>query len=416
VTRLGRPPSARKELRALLTEMFDDGTGQVAPLLAGLLENLVSMPRPTLCRNWLRNNAHARDYLRGLAHGDIPLSHEALLDLPSWRTAAHLCDLLMAAGALVAVDRQILLFERWYRSEVKAVADPQHAQALRQFTTWRLLPRMRARACKPVPDLRHAERGSARVQQGAAVPRLAGRPRPLPPGLDAGRYRCLVRHCDRPGCHAHLPEWAIASRAMPRLDVPARRHAERAPISQHRRLALIHRFLTDKRIELRTRVAGCLLLLYAQPVSRLARLTLDDIITGDDGQVFIRLGDPPTPVPEPFAAMLTELAANRVNMNTAANPGCQWLFPGQRVGQPLMPIGLRRQLHELGIPLTQARTAAFRQLVLQAPPPVVARSLGFDYGTATEHAIAAGGTWNRYPAARRDSTLAPLHPSRGGAP
>ena len=28
----------------------------------------------------------------------------------------------------------------------------------------------------------------------------------------------------------------------------------------------------------------------------------------------------------------------------------------------------------------------------------------------------AGGTWNRYPAARRDSTLAPLHPSRGGAP
>ena len=160
-------------------------------------------------------------------------------------------------------------------------------------------------------------------------------------------------------------KWAIASRAMPRLDVPARRHAERAPISQHRRLALIHRFLTDKRIELRTRVAGCLLLLYAQPVSRLARLTLDDIITGDDGQVFIRLGDPPTPVPEPFAAMLTELAANRVNMNTAANPGCQWLFPGQRVGQPLMPIGLRRQLHELGIPLTQARTAAFRQLVLR---------------------------------------------------
>jgi integrase len=145
-------------------------------------------------------------------------------------------------------------------------------------------------------------------------------------------------------------KWAIASRAMPCLDVPARRHAERAPISQHRRLALIHRFLTDKRIELRARVAGCLLLLHAQPVSRLARLTLDDIITGDDGQVFIRLGDPPTPVPEPFAAMLTELAANRVNMNTAANPGCQWLFPGQRVGQPLMPIGLRRQLHELGIP------------------------------------------------------------------
>jgi hypothetical protein len=87
--------------------------------------------------------------------------------------------------------------------------------------------------------------------------------------------------------------------------------------------------------------------------------------------------------------MLTELAANRVNMITAANPGCQWLFPGQRAGQPLMPIGLRRQLHELGIPLTQARTAAFRQLVLQTPPPVVARSLGFDL-TAVLRAVADG--------------------------
>ena len=144
--RVGGPPSCRRELRAQLSELLDDGTGQVAPALTGLLENLVSMPEPTLCRNWLRNNAHARDYLRGLARGEIPLTHEALLGLPSWRTAVHLCDLLMAVGALPATDRQILLFERWYRDQIKAVDDPQHAQALRQFTTWRLLPRMRSRA------------------------------------------------------------------------------------------------------------------------------------------------------------------------------------------------------------------------------------------------------------------------------
>ena len=69
-------------------------------------------------------------------------------------------------------------------------------------------------------------------------------------------------------------------------------------------------------------------------VSRLARLTLDDIITGDDGQVFIRLGDPPTPVPEPFAAMLTELAANRVNMNTATRN------PAAALPVPSVPSGL----------------------------------------------------------------------------
>ncbi|XVQ15772.1 hypothetical protein ACQP1W_25630 [Spirillospora sp. CA-255316] len=57
------------------------------------------------------------------------------------------------------------------------------------------------------------------------------------------------------------------------------------------------------------RVAGCLVLLYAQPVSRLVRLAVHDVIH-DDGQVSPRLGDPPTPVPEPFAAMLTELAGS----------------------------------------------------------------------------------------------------------
>ena len=102
---------------------------------------------------------------------------------------------------------------------------------------------------------------------------------------------------------------------MPRLDIPWQRQTRRASVSQHRRLALLNRFLTDQRIPLRTRVAACLLLLYAQPVARLVRLTIDDVID-HDGQVFIRLGDAPAPVSEPFAAMLTKLAANRANMTT----------------------------------------------------------------------------------------------------
>ena len=56
-------------------------------------------------------------------------------------------------------------------------------------------------------------------------------------------------------------------------------------------------------------------------------------------------------------------------------------------------------------------SVSFRQLVLQAPPPVVARALGYDYGTAADHAIAAGGTWNRYPAAHRRSPS--VTPNRG---
>jgi hypothetical protein len=119
-----------------------------------------------------------------------------------------------------------------------------------------------------------------------------------------------------------------------------------------------------------------------------------------DGQVSIRLGDPPTPVPEPFASMLTGLAANRANMNTAANPACAWLFPGGRAGQPLTPGALLQQFRALGVPAVQARTSAFRQLVLQAPAPVAAHALGYSPTAAAGHVLAAGGTWSRYPGSR----------------
>jgi hypothetical protein len=51
-------------------------------------------------------------------------------------------------------------------------------------------------------------------------------------------------------------------------------------------------------LPLRARVAAALVLLYAQPVTRIVRLTVDDVI--DDGATLtVRLGDPPSPLPEP---------------------------------------------------------------------------------------------------------------------
>jgi hypothetical protein len=41
------------------------------------------------------------------------------------------------------------------------------------------------------------------------------------------------------------------------------------------------------------------MLLYAQPTSRLTRRITGDI-TRNGHQIFLRLGDPPVPVPEPF--------------------------------------------------------------------------------------------------------------------
>jgi hypothetical protein len=66
---------------------------------------------------------------------------------------------------------------------------------------------------------------------------------------------------------------------MPKLSPPTiqRRQGE-SSMTQHQRLTLLRKILTDERAQLRIRVTACLLLLYAQPVSRIVRLTVDDII------------------------------------------------------------------------------------------------------------------------------------------
>jgi hypothetical protein len=110
---------------------------------------------------------------------------------------------------------------------------------------------------------------------------------------------------------------------------------------------------------------------------------------------------PPASVPEPFAAMLTELAANRANMNTAANAACLWLFSGGRAGQPLTPGALVQQFRAPGVATQTPRLISPARPA--GPAPVVARALGYSPGTATCHLIAAGGTWHRYPATHAGS-------------
>lgn len=69
------------------------------------------------------------------------------------------------------------------------------------------------------------------------------------------------------------------------------------------RIELLGRILTTTDQPLRSRAAAAIVLLYAQPLTRVARLTIDDVIHDGD-YVLLRLGDPASPVPEPVADIL----------------------------------------------------------------------------------------------------------------
>ncbi|MGW0071917.1 hypothetical protein ACWDUI_31175 [Streptosporangium sandarakinum] len=59
------------------------------------------------------------------------------------------------------------------------------------------------------------------------------------------------------------------------------------------------------------------------------------------------------------------------------------------------PATLRDALRALGVPAEKGRTSAIRQLVLQAPAPVIAQALGY-HDKSTTRIATAGALWKHY--------------------
>ncbi|MBG0741134.1 hypothetical protein IV500_17320 [Paeniglutamicibacter antarcticus] len=359
------------------------------------------MQRPILGLGWIQN-AQPRTLLRDLATGRLALTHEAFQQLPNWRTAAYLRDLLMQSGVLPLKDRQLLLFERWLEIHLDAVTDPEHARLLRRFAIWHQLRKLRAKVANaPLGNSPAREAREQQIQALALLIWLTRRGTALndTQQADLDTWQSKNYFTRRPS-HAFLT-WCMNNNNMPVLSIHTRQTAPQPPMSQHHRISAIQRLLTEKTISLPARIAGLLVLLYAQPATRIVKLTISDIIN-DGNTTTIRFGDPPTPVPAPIARLLQEYLANRPNLDTATNPGSHWLFPGQRAGQPIHPVTLRSFLHKLGIPPQRGRTSALRHLVLQIPAPVLAQALGYHHTSTTRIAAQAGSPWASYAAGKHN--------------
>ncbi|TDC60563.1 hypothetical protein E1258_14450 [Micromonospora sp. KC207] len=189
--------------------------------------------------------------------------------------------------------------------------------------------------------------------------------------------------------------WSAKTRITRRFALPTTARRGGKPLPERDRTALLGQVLISQHAPLRSRTAAAILLLYAQPISRITRLTTDDIVCDGD-QILLRLGDPPSPVPAPVATLLFEYLGQRTNMRTATNHDSRWLFPGRRAGQPLHPNTLAALVHSLGVPTTAGRAAAIRQHVLDMPAPIVATALGYHHATTARLATEAGTTWSNY--------------------
>ncbi|MCX5346721.1 hypothetical protein [Streptomyces mirabilis] len=193
---------------------------------------------------------------------------------------------------------------------------------------------------------------------------------------------------------------------MPAVHIPPRgtsRATERLA-EEDERWQISKRLLHDADLALTDRVAGCLVVLYGQPVSRIAQLTSDKILAGGGG-VQLQLGSRPVEISEPLGSLLLELAhGRRAFAVLGQNEQGPWLFPGGRAGQAMTASHLTVRLNRLGIGARASRNTALLDLAARIPASVLSDVLGISITCAVAWSNDAGNARLGYAAdiARRE--------------
>jgi hypothetical protein len=400
---------ARCRVRRRLDELLagDQGGihGEIHPGLQALHDALARHERPDTVADWLDRSATPA-VLRSLA--GRPLTHQVLDELPDPAgPVGHLRAMMVATGCLPPRDEHLARLERWITDTLAARTDPDEQHLLHRYAVWHLLRRLRGRLRA---DTTANQAAGVRTHVTAALTLLdwlADHDLTLATANQGDLEAWLTN--ENPvyrGATGDFVRWAHRQK-LTRLELPATRwDGPTDGIDTETRWQQARRLLHDNTVQPEDRVAGLLVLLYAQRLAPISRLTLDHLEIRDH-EVRLRLGHEPVVLPEPLADLVRQVAATRRGHAALADPGTsRWLFPGGRPGQPIHPHRLGNRLHRLGLQPAGARSAALFQLAADLPAAILARTLGIHIDVAVAWQRAAAGDWTAYAAdvSRRTTT------------
>ena len=385
---------------ALAERARDLLTGPAGPMRAPLVpvyEALVAARQPFSALNWLRSGKGAA-ILADMTAGRLGLSHEALDSHPRRSAADYLRQVLVANGALPERNEHVARLERWVRAKVADIEHPEHRRMVNTYAMWVVLRRLRRRA--DAGEVVHSRLAKTQVNAGVhLLSWLAERGQGL-----ADLDQSLLEFFLESGCPSDCEigdflSWAARHRyTTGPLEVPRRRREEGEALDDDARWEMARRLLHDGGLELTDRVAGCLVLLYGQQLSRIVAITTDQVLTGGD-EVQLRLGNDCLPLPEPLGSLVTRLmATGRRYVGIGTPVEVPWLFPGLLPGRPLSYRHLGQRLRDLGIDPRPGRRSAMVHLAARMPAAVLADLLNLHPVTATQWVRAAGGDWSTYAA------------------
>jgi hypothetical protein len=376
--------------------------GTVSPQLQPVVAALAAAQRPRSVISWLGHSPSVAVLARLAAATGEAISHERLDELPPGRNEYYIRQLLITTGVLPERDDDLERLPAWLDNTLAGKPD-KHARLIRPFAHWFLLRRARRRAA-----LRRQPAVAGdylRTQITIALTLLAW--------LD--EQDLTLADLDQPSLDAWLADgntnsynirnfliWAAARSIAPELLIPVRpRQKPEQLLDETQRWNLLQRCLTDDTIDLGTRAATALLLLFGLPISRIRHLTTDQLDIGATSS-FLRVGRHPLLLPPRLAKLLQQLAdtphtAARIS---TSDDTARWLFPGLTPGRPTSQLAFTHRLRDLGVNARTARNAALMSLAVDLPVPILADVLGLHTATAERWAHLAQRDWTAYIAER----------------
>jgi hypothetical protein len=394
--RLHTSRCARCAVQQRMRELLGDEHGHIRPGLRELYQALTATERPNTVAVWLDRSG---PILRELEAGERVLSHETLDELPAGKPVEHLRSVLVAIGTLPHRDEQMIRLQRWTADLIVARADAEERNLLHRYAVWHVIRRLRSRLGDA--DTTYGQAVAAKRNIKAAVALLDwltahGLTLATAGQGDLDAWLASAQPLRRDG--GNFVRWARKHK-LTRLDHAAERWGGlTGTIDTEARWEQARWLLHDDNVDTADRVAGLLVLLYAQTATTISQLTVDHVqITGP--QVRLRLGREPILMPVPLDQMVRKLVETRAgHAAVGSHRESPWLFPGGRPGQHLSAFRMVERLRQLGVQASRARSAALFQLATDLPAAILARTLGIHISVATAWQSASAGDWTAYAA------------------
>jgi hypothetical protein len=385
------------------TALLSGTNGLLNPKLEPVLSAMLAVDRPKSTLFWLQQSESAK-ILRAMALGELAISHQDLDVLPRTRALDYLRDLLIITGVLPDEPVHVERISQWLQDFLTNLPAAQ-AQLIRQFATWSVLRRLRAAAARQPTQSTQSPTARENIRAAAALLAWLAQH-----GLQLADLRQAVLDqwmteqspSRRERSHAFLA-WARSRRLISELRIDRRPATVPGQALHHdQRWALVTNLLHNIHIPLDHRVAGLFLLLFGQQVSRIARMTTQQVqIT--KSAVCVTFGRDPVVMPAPLDELIRQLPHTRGQ--SLYHPGeHHWLFPGAYPGRPISAQTLRAKLHALGMTsATAARNASLMQLAAEMPAPVLSDLLNISPSRAVAWTKLTKKDWAAYTAHRAAS-------------